>query len=196
MTNMRGITWHDTTYGDGFIRKHDGTTWQQDAIPVFSSAPSGFTGNSYEDGNLYFNSTDRKLYSYDYANNNWVEVGGAGEQTLGIALSDETTSITTGTAKVTIRAPYAMTLTSIPRATLSTASTSGNPTVDINVNGSSVLGASKLSIDANEKTSTTANTPTSISSSSIADDDEITFDIDTAGTGAKGLKVYLYYEKV
>jgi hypothetical protein len=26
-----------------------------------------------------------------------------------------------------------------------------------------------------------------------ADDDEITIEIDTAGTGAKGLKVYLYY---
>jgi hypothetical protein len=115
---------------------------------------------------------------------------------MGIALSDETTAITTGTAKVTIRAPFAMTLTSIPRATLATASTSGNPTVDINENGTSILGANKLSIDANEKTSTTAATQTTLADSSIANDAELTFDIDVAGTGAKGLKVFLYYEKV
>jgi hypothetical protein len=54
------------------------------------------------------------------------------EDFIVIALSDETTNITTGTAKLTWRAPFAMTLTQIPRASLNTASTSGNPTVDIN----------------------------------------------------------------
>jgi hypothetical protein len=129
---------------------------------------------------------------------------------MGIALSDETTNITTGTAKVTIRAPFNMIINAIPRATLATVSTSGDPTVDINVNGTSILGANKLSIDANEKTSTTAATATTRATAShtgwtgtasspnyqISDDAEITFDIDVAGTGAKGLKVYLYYEKV
>jgi len=103
-----------------------------------------------------------------------------------------------------------MVLNAIPRATLATASTSGLPTVDINVNGTSILGANKLSIDANEKTSTTAATATTRATAShtgwtgtastpnyqISDDAEITFDIDVAGTGAKGLKVFLYYEKV
>jgi hypothetical protein len=42
-----------------------------------------------------------------------------------------------------------------------------------------------------EKTSTTAATPAVISDSALADDAEITIDIDGAGTGAKGLKVYL-----
>ncbi len=112
-----------------------------------------------------------------------------------IALSDESTAITTGTAKVTIRAPFAMTLTQIPRASLSTASSSGNPTVDINEGGTSILGANKLSIDANEKTSTTAATATTLADTSIADDAELTFDIDVAGTGAKGLKVTLYFVK-
>ena len=112
-----------------------------------------------------------------------------------VALSDESTAITTGTAKVTLRAPFAMTLTQIPRASLSTVSSSGNPTVDINVGGTSILGANKLSIDANEKTSTTAATATTIATSTISDDAEITFDVDTAGTGAKGLKVTLYFVK-
>lgn len=113
-----------------------------------------------------------------------------------VALSDESTAITTGTAKVTIRAPFGMTLTQIPRASLSTASTSGLPTVDINVNGTSILN-NKLSIDANEKTSTTAATAATFVSSptTISDDAEITFDIDVAGTGAKGLKVTLFFVK-
>ena len=106
-----------------------------------------------------------------------------------VALSDETTDITTGTAKLTIRAPCAFTLTAV-RANLNTVSSSGTPTVDINVNGSTIL-STKLTIDASEKTSVTAATAAVISSGTIADDDEITFDIDTAGTGAKGLKVTL-----
>lgn len=112
------------------------------------------------------------------------------EEVIGVALSDETTAITTGTGKAYIRAPFAMTLTGV-RANLNTASSSGLPTVDINVNGSSIL-STKLTIDANELTSTTAVTPAVISSSAIADDDQISFDIDVAGTGAKGLKVWLY----
>ena len=108
---------------------------------------------------------------------------------IGVALSDETTAITTGNAKATIRAPYAFTLTAV-RASLNTASSSGIPTVDINEGGSTIL-STKLTIDANEKTSTTAATPVVISDSAIADDAELTFDIDVAGTGAKGLVVWL-----
>lgn len=111
------------------------------------------------------------------------------------ALSDQTTAITTGTAKVTWRAPFALTLTRIPRAWVKTASSSGLVTVDINEGGTSVLGASKLSIDANEKTSTTAATATTLADTAIADDAEITFDVDAAGTGAVGLGVTLYYRR-
>lgn len=111
-----------------------------------------------------------------------------------IALSDETTSITTGVAKITFRAPFAMTLTQIPRASLSVVSSSGNPTVDIDKNGVSIF-STLLSIDANEKTSVTAATPAVLSTTTFADDDEITMDVTTAGTGAKGLKVTLYYRR-
>jgi hypothetical protein len=111
-----------------------------------------------------------------------------------IALSDETTSITTGVSKITFRAPFAMTLTQIPRASLSIVSSSGIPQVDINKNGVSIF-STRLTIDANEKTSTTAATPAVLSTSTFADDDEITMDVDVAGTGAKGLKVTLYYRR-
>lgn len=108
---------------------------------------------------------------------------------LTIPISDETTAITTGTAKVTFRMPYAFTLTAV-RGSLSTASSSGIPTFDINEGGVSVLSV-KLTIDANEKTSTTAATAAVISDSALADDAEITIDIDVAGTGAKGAKITL-----
>lgn len=116
------------------------------------------------------------------------------EESHTIVVSDETTNITAGTAKVTFRAPYALTLTRIPRASLSTPSSSGNPTVDINVSGASIL-STKLSIDANEETSTTATTAAVLSSTNIVDDAKITIDIDSAGTGAKGLKITLYYKR-
>lgn len=108
---------------------------------------------------------------------------------IGVALSDETTAITTGTAKVTIRAPYAFALTAV-RASLTTASSSGTPTVDINESGTTVL-STKLTIDVSEKTSTTAAVPAVISDAAIADDAEITFDIDSSGTDAAGMKVFL-----
>ena len=108
------------------------------------------------------------------------------------ALSDETTAITTGTAKLSWYTPYAMTLTSIPYAWLTTVSSSGLPTVDINEAGTTILGVNKLSIDANELTSGTAATATTLADTALAAQALITFDIDVAGTGAKGLKVRLF----
>jgi len=106
-----------------------------------------------------------------------------------IAVSDETTNLTTGTAKLTFRMPFAMTLTAV-RSSLSTASSSGLVTVDIKESGTTIL-STALSIDATEKTSTTAATAAVISDTALADDAEITVDITAAGTGAKGLKVTL-----
>ena len=108
---------------------------------------------------------------------------------FGIACSDETTTITTGDGKATFRLPHAMTLTAV-RASLTTASTSGAVTVDINEGGTTVL-STALTLDQDEKTSTTAATAAVISDSTLADDAEIRIDIDGAGTGAKGLKVWL-----
>jgi len=106
-----------------------------------------------------------------------------------VAASDETTALTTGTAKVTFRMPYAMTVTEV-RGSLTTAQTSGSIfTVDINESGTSIL-STKLTIDNTEKTSVTAATPPVISDTSLADDSEITVDIDQVGDGtATGLKI-------
>lgn len=117
----------------------------------------------------------------------WAQV----TESLIIAVSDEITALTTGTAKVTFRMPYAFTLTAV-RASLTTAQASGSIfTVDINEAGSTIL-STKLTIDNTEKTSTTASAAAVISDTALADDAEITIDIDQIGDGtAKGLKVYL-----
>jgi hypothetical protein len=108
-----------------------------------------------------------------------------------IACSDEATALTTGTAKVTFRMPFGMTLTEV-RASVTTAPTGSTLVVDINEGGVSIL-STKLSIDASEKTSTTAATPAVISDAVLADDAEITIDIDQVGStiAGTGLKVTL-----
>ena len=112
-------------------------------------------------------------------------------QSIVVAASDETTALATGTAKVTFRMPYAMTLSGV-RCSLTTAQTSGSIlTVDINEGGTTIL-STKLTIDNTEKTSTTAATAAVISDAALSDDAEITIDIDQIGDGtAKGLKVTL-----
>lgn len=109
-----------------------------------------------------------------------------------IAIGDETTVITAGVAKVTFRMPHGATLVGLPRASLTTASSSGAVTIDINEGGVSIF-STTLTIDQGEKTSTTAATPAVVSDTALADDAEITIDIDGAGTGAVGLKVTLYW---
>jgi len=111
-------------------------------------------------------------------------------EVIGVSVVSESTTLTTGTAKRTFRMPFAFTLTAV-RASVSTVSSSGLPTVDINETGTTIL-STKLTIDASEYTSTTAATAAVISDANLADDAEITIDVDVAGTGAKGLKVYMY----
>ena len=109
-----------------------------------------------------------------------------------IACSDETTALTTGTGKVTFRMPTAGTLTAV-KATVTTAPAGSALIVDINEGGTSVL-STQLSVDDGEKTSATAATPAVISDSALANDAEITIDIDQVGSGTAGagLKVNLY----
>lgn len=103
------------------------------------------------------------------------------------AASDETTDITTGTNKVKFLAAQTFTLTGVT-ATLST-SGSTDSVVDVNLNGSSVLSSPITIPSGNFYSAATSST------SAITRYDTFAVDIDTAGTGAKGLKVILlgYY---
>jgi hypothetical protein len=98
--------------------------------------------------------------------------------------------ITAGAAKKTIRMPFGMELDTLPKASCSTTSSSGIPTFDINASGATIL-STKLTIDVGEKTSKTAAVPAVLSNTTLDEDEEITFDIDVAGTGCKGVNIYL-----
>jgi hypothetical protein len=110
-----------------------------------------------------------------------------------LSCSDLETSLVAANNVGYFRAVYAGTIVGV-RASLLTVSSSGLVTVDMNVNGSTRL-STKLTIDASEKTSVTAATPHVVSNTALAVDDEVAFDIDTAGTGAKGLIVTVLVQR-
>lgn len=123
--------------------------------------------------------------------------GSSPPEWLCYALSDETTAITTGNAKLTVNLPAAFTITAV-YGYVNTVSSSGTPTFDINEDpdreggtASATILSTKITIDANERGSNSAATPPVISDAAIAAHAELTFDIDVAGTGAKGAKVCL-----
>lgn len=134
-----------------------------------------------------------RMYLLTYDGTDFISdiIPAVAQESITVACSDETTSLTTGTAKVTFRMPFAMTLTGV-RANVNTAPTGSTIIVDINESGTTIL-STKLTIDAGEKTSTTAATAAVISDSALADDAEITIDIDQVGStiAGKGLKVTL-----
>jgi len=108
---------------------------------------------------------------------------------LQFAATDEYSNIAAGANKFSFRVPFSMNITEI-RASLVTAQTSGAIfTVDLNKSGASFL-FPKLTIDNGEKTSKTASTPVGFGTTVIADDEEITVDVDQIGDGtAIGLKI-------
>lgn len=156
---------------------------------IYVKVDNGFELNELHDVAYPTTPVTGEVLTYNTANSRWENKQLPVE--IQVACSDETTALTTGTAKVTFRMPCRMTLTQV-RASLTTAQASGSIfTVDINENGVSVL-STKLTIDNTEKTSQTAATPAVISDSLLGDDAEITVDIDQIGDGtAKGLKITL-----
>lgn len=154
------------------------------------SAPS----NTADRGQLYTN-----------ADNHLHFINGAGtdvkvtEEVFIVALSDETTDLTTGTGKAIFNMPFAMTLTGV-KANCTTAPVGSTIIVDINENGSTIMNThatqNKLIIEASETSSTTAGgtNVAVLTDTALANDAFISFDIDQIGssTAGKGLKVTLY----
>ena len=104
------------------------------------------------------------------------------------AASDEITAIVTATDVMQFRMPYAMTGSEI-RASLGSACATGTFTVDVNVGGVSVF-STLLTVDATEKSSTSAAIPAVLSVTAWADDAIVTIDVDGQGDGtATGLKI-------
>lgn len=111
---------------------------------------------------------------------------------LMLDVGDETTDLTTGTAKKTFRMPFNLDVSEL-RASVNTAPVGSDIIVDINADGTTLMSTNKITIDAGEKTSTTAATSPGITTSQVSDDAEMTIDIDQVGstTAGKGLKVVM-----
>ena len=111
-----------------------------------------------------------------------------------IACSDEGTALTTGTAKVSFRMPYAFTLTAGEggvQASCNQAPTGAILTMDINEAGSTIL-STKLTIAIGSTTSVGGTAPV-ISDVNLAANALMTIDIDQIGStnAGTGLKVTL-----
>lgn len=77
-------------------------------------------------------------------------------------------------------------------ATNTTAGTTGTMVVDIHLNGTTIMDTNKLDIETTEKSTVDAATQPDLSTTAIAANDILTFDIDAVHTtAAKGLKVYM-----
>jgi hypothetical protein len=120
------------------------------------------------------------------------EAGELYTEVLERAISDEVTNLGAGTAKLTFRMPFGFNLTGI-RASVNTAPVGSAITVGVNLTGIGSILSTDLTIDDGEKTSVTAAVPAVISVATLADDAEITVDIDTVGstTPGKGLKLLM-----
>ena len=115
-------------------------------------------------------------------------------QSFIVACSDESTALTTGTAKVSFRMPYAFTLTAGAggvRASCNQAPTGAILTMDINEAGSTIL-STKLTIAIGSTTSVGGTDPV-ISDVNLADNALMTVDIDQIGSSnaGTGLKITL-----
>jgi len=100
------------------------------------------------------------------------------------AFTDQNTVITAGTAKLTFYMPYAMTVTNV-YCYLKTAQTGGSLfTIDINEAGTTIMSATKVTLDNNENHSSTAATQPVISDTSLAAFAAMTVDVDVVGTGS------------
>jgi hypothetical protein len=182
------------------------TTAATDTIPYYTSSSTAsttsFTSTArslLDDTSVSAMRTTLGMGTAAVANigtgNGEIPVYGSIPVEIGVACSDETTAITSGTGKVTFRMPHAMTLTGV-RASVTTAPTGAAIVIDINEDtggGATTVLSTKLSIDATEKTSTTAATAAVISDSALADDSEITIDFDQVGStiAGTGVKIWL-----
>jgi len=118
--------------------------------------------------------------------------GTAGFECILVAASDELTPLASGTSKVTFRMPYGFIISKV-KGTLTTGGSTLTQ-VDVNQSGVTVLSTKIQMTGIGIKSNSV--TGAGISTTLLSDDAEITIDIDNAGTGATGLKVYLIGNKI
>ena len=123
-----------------------------------------------------------------------------GKTVVSILVSDPNgDAITTGNGKAYWRVPATLNAFNLVDVAIAvtTASSSGNPTVQIrNITEEHDMLSTSLTIDVNEKDSSTAATAAVINTSNdnVSTADVLRIDIDAAGTGTKGLMVELTFQ--
>lgn len=118
-----------------------------------------------------------------------ADIAGLAPFVLIVAASDESTALTTGTAKITFPWPADVTLSDVSAFVGDEQASGSILTVDVNQSGTSIL-STKLTIDNGENSSTTAVAARVISNPDMTAGAAVTIDIDQVGDGtAKGLKV-------
>lgn len=114
---------------------------------------------------------------------------------LALAFKDTSSAITVGNDVAYIRSPRPFRLRHI-RASVFSASTSGDVSINVKINGASVIDGLELSIDANETSSLTAvvdyNASMPANGITVNNDDIISYDVVSSGTGATGLVVQFH----
>ena len=121
-----------------------------------------------------------------------------GTKMIQLKIIDDATALTTGDGKIIFMIPEEMNGMNLVKAhaMVSTVSSSGTPTIQIrNVTDSVDMLSTKITIDASEYTSYTAATAPVIDTSKddVATGDRIAIDVDSAGSGAKGLTIFLAF---
>jgi len=121
-----------------------------------------------------------------------------GTKMIQVKVCDDATALTTGDGKIIFMIPEEMNGMNLVKAhaMVSTVSSSGTPTIQIrNVTDGVDMLSTRITIDASEYTSYTAATAPVIDTTKddVATGDRIAIDVDSAGSGAKGLTVFLAF---
>lgn len=115
------------------------------------------------------------------------------EESITIALSNNTDALSTGIGVENYRFTYPFKLVEV-RGNVKVAGTTSSIIVDINKTGTgTIMTTNKIEIELTEKTSLDATTQPTLTTTDFIDDDELTFDIDSVDSGAtgRGLKISL-----
>ena len=161
-----------------------------------SVSSSEITGNPIDLDNLSATGTPSAT-TFLRGDNSWATPagGGASNTDMGLAVSDETTSLTgsTTTALGTFHAQKAGTWSEILIG-VTTAPTGSTLTCDVHKNGTTIF-STKPTIDAGEKTSVTAATASVLSTTTYAKGDLIELFCDSVGTTVAGAGLKFYFNQ-
>lgn len=138
-------------------------------------------------GSGYLRNGESLFLIRDVTSSRWRNLNQpARAEVIEVAIGAQDADMEVASAALVTRARFSFTLVGI-RASVKVAQTGTYSQFDLDKNGSSVL-STKLTINASEKTSTTAATAVVINSASasFADDDEITLAIDQIGSTIAG----------